>query len=161
MASLNRVFLIGNLTKAPTLRYTPGGAAVADLSLAINSTFVSKTGEKKEEVCYVDVVTWGRQAETASEYLTKGSPIFVEGRLQLDSWETAEGEKRSRLRVRAARIQFLGRPGGAGGAGGKGAPRRQAEEEVEAPPQEPEMQAGPPDEGPGAGEGAGDGDVPF
>ena len=109
MASLNRVFLIGNLTKAPTLRYTPGGAAVTDLSLAINSTFVNKAGERKDEVCYVDIVTWGRQAETAAEYLTKGSPIFVEGRLQLDSWETGEGEKRNKIRVRANRIQFLGR----------------------------------------------------
>ena len=135
MASLNRVFLIGNLTKAPTLRYTPGGAAVADLSLAINSIFVSKTGEKKEEVCYVDVVTWGRQAETASEYLTKGSPVFVEGRLQLDSWETAEGEKRSRLRVRAARIQFLGRGGGgAGGGKGGGAPELPDGSRVGRPP---------------------------
>ncbi len=161
MASLNRVFLIGNLTKAPTLRYTPGGAAVADLSLAINSIFVSKTGEKKEEVCYVDVVTWGRQAETASEYLTKGSPVFVEGRLQLDSWETAEGEKRSRLRVRAARIQFLGRGGGGAGGGKGGARRPSADVDTDAPPQEPEMQAGPLDDGPGVGDGAGDGDVPF
>lgn len=156
MANLNRVFLIGNLTKAPTLRYTPGGAAVADLSLAINSTFVSKTGEKKEEVCYVDVVTWGRQAETATEYLTKGSPIFVEGRLQLDTWETAEGEKRSRHRVRAARVQFLGRSGGKGG----GAPR-QGGDSVDEPAQEPEAPAGPPDEGPGINEGGRDGDVPF
>ena len=160
MASLNRVFLIGNLTKAPTLRYTPGGAAVADLGLAINSTFISKTGEKKEEVCFVDVVTWGRQAETASEYLTKGSPIFVEGRLQLDSWETAEGEKRSRLRVRAARIQFLGRGGGAAGGKGGAAPRQSAEAGGE-PAQEPETQGGPPDEGPVIDDGGRDGDVPF
>jgi single-strand DNA-binding protein len=113
MANLNRVFLIGNLTKPPTLRYTPGGSAVADLRLAINSTYVNKSGEKTTEVCYVDVVTWGRQAETAAEYLTKGSSIFIEGRLQLDQWETNTGEKRSRLRVRANRIQFLGRPKGA------------------------------------------------
>jgi len=160
MASLNRVFLIGNLTKDPTLRYTPGGAAVADLGLAINSTFVSKTGEKKEEVCFVDVVTWGRQAETASEYLTKGSPIFVEGRLQLDSWETAEGEKRSRLRVRAARIQFLGRASGAAGAkGGGGKPPRGGD--VDEPSQEPEQHGGAPDEGPVIDEGGRDGDVPF
>lgn len=153
MASLNRVFLIGNLTKDPTLRYTPGGAAVADLRLAVTSTFASKSGEKKEETCFIDVVTWGRQAETASEYLKKGSPIFVEGRLQFDTWETAEGEKRSRHRVRAAIVQFLGRGEGKGG-GGK--PPRGAE--VDEPSQEP--QGGPPDEGPSAGEG-GDGDVPF
>jgi single-strand DNA-binding protein len=154
MASLNRVFLIGNLTKDPTLRYTPGGAAVADLRLAVTSTFSSKSGEKKEEVCYVDVVTWGRQAETASEYLKKGSPIFVEGRLQFDTWETAEGEKRSRHRVRAAIVQFLSRGEGKGG----GKPPRG--EDVDGPTQEPERPDGPPDEVPGAG-GGGDGDVPF
>ncbi len=152
MASLNRVFLIGNLTKAPTLRYTPGGAAVADLSLAINSTFMNKAGERKDEVCYVDVVTWGRQAETASEYLTKGSPIFVEGRLQLDSWETGEGEKRNKIRVRASRIQFLGRAKA-------GAPRSEAEAiEESAAPAEPAEggieEASMPEEGK-------DGDVPF
>ena len=113
MATLNRVFLIGNLTKDPALRYTPGGSAVADLRLAINTTYVNKAGERTDEVCYVDVVAWARQAETAAEYLSKGSPIFVEGRLQLDAWETPAGEKRSKLRVRAQRIQFLGRPRGA------------------------------------------------
>ncbi len=147
MANLNRVFIIGNLTKAPELRYTPGGAAVADLRMAINSSFINKAGEKTNEVCYVDVVTWGRQAETASEYLSKGSPIFVEGRLQLDSWETANGEKRSKLRIRANRIQFLGRP--------KGASPGQGEEAAEGPAAE----AGPP-EGAETGSGSVD-DVPF
>jgi single-strand DNA-binding protein len=151
MATLNRVFIIGNLTKAPALRYTPGGAAVADLRMAINSTYVNKSGERTDEVCYVDVVVWGRQAETAAEYLTKGSPAFIEGRLQLDTWETGTGEKRSRLRVRANRIQFLGRP-------------REAK-----PTQEAAFHEGPVAEmtqedeaGPGAGapSGAAD-DVPF
>jgi len=158
MASLNRVFLIGNLTKDPTLRYTPGGAAVADLRLAISSTFLNKAGERKEEVCYIDIVTWGRQAETAAEYLTKGSPIFVEGRLQLDSWETGEGDKRSKIRVSASRIQFLGR--------GKGGAARQEVEAMGEPaaPPEPVVPAEPaeggiedasmPDEGK-------EGDVPF
>lgn len=152
MASLNRVFLIGNLTKAPALRYTPSGTAVTDLGLAINSSYVNKAGEKKDEVCYVDVVTWGRQAETAAEYLTKGSPIFVEGRLQLDSWETGEGDKRSKLRVRATRIQFLGR--------GKGAAPRPADVEAV---DEPPAQAEPAEEAEGGGEPAEgrDGDVPF
>ncbi|MCX6355594.1 MAG: single-stranded DNA-binding protein [Candidatus Aureabacteria bacterium] len=153
MASLNRVFLMGNLTKAPALRYTPGGAAVADLSLAINSTYVNKAGEKKDEVCYVDVVTWGRQAETAAEYLTKGSPIMVEGRLQLDSWETGEGDKRSKLRVRATRVQFLGR--------GKGGATRPPEAEAA---EEPSSVSGPPEEiaegGPEPEDGR-EGDVPF
>ena len=109
MADLNRVFLAGRLTRDPELRYTSGGQAVCDLSLATGRTFVTKTGDKKEEVVYVDVIVWGRQAETAGEYLTKGSPILIEGRLQFDSWETKEGDKRSKLKVLATRIQFLGR----------------------------------------------------
>ncbi len=111
MASYNRVLLIGNLTRNPEIRYTPSGAAVADLGLAVNETFKNKAGETVEQVCFVDVVVWGRQAETASEYLHKGSPVFVEGRLQLDQWENQQGEKRSKLRVRADRVQFLGSPG--------------------------------------------------
>ncbi|MBI1871069.1 MAG: single-stranded DNA-binding protein [Chlamydiae bacterium] len=110
MADLNKVFLVGRLTRDPEVRYTSGGQAVADLGLATGRTYLSKTGEKKEEVCFVDVVVWGRQAETSGQYLTKGSPILVEGRLQLDSWETKEGEKRNRLKVVALRVQFLGRP---------------------------------------------------
>lgn len=157
MASLNRVFLIGNLTKDPTLRYTPGGAAVADLRLAVTSTFASKTGEKKEETCYVDVVAWGRQAETAAEYLKKGSPIFVEGRLQLDTWETAEGEKRSRHRVRATIVQFLGR-GERGERGERGGGKPDRGGAIDEPD---EVQASPDDDVPAAGGSAGDGDVPF
>jgi single-strand DNA-binding protein len=118
MASLNRVFLIGNLTRDPEIRHTPKGTAVGDLSMAINMTYRTQEGTDKEEVCYVDVVVWGRQAETCKDYLTKGSPIFIEGRLQLDQWETQQGEKRSRLRVRAERVQFLGGRGGAGSGGG-------------------------------------------
>lgn len=153
MASLNRVLLMGNLTKAPVLRYTPGGAAVADLSLAINSSFMNKAGERKDEVCYVDVVTWGRQAETAAEYLTKGSPIFVEGRLQLDSWETGEGDKRSKLRVRASRVQFLGR-----GKGGAARPEPESTDE-----QGPVIDAGEggQDEAAAPDEGGRESDVPF
>lgn len=118
MANLNLVLLAGNLTKDPEVRYTPGGKAVADLSLAVNRTWMDRqTNEKKEEVCFVDVVTWGRQAETCGEYLSKGSPVLVEGRLQLDKWETQSGEKRSKLRVRARRIQFLGRKREDGGRG--------------------------------------------
>ncbi|MDR1144934.1 MAG: single-stranded DNA-binding protein [Verrucomicrobiales bacterium] len=115
MASLNRVFLIGNLTRDPEIRHTPKGTAVGDLSMAINITYRTQEGADKEEVCYVDVVVWGRQAETCKDYLTKGSPIFIEGRLQLDQWETQQGEKRSRLRVRAERVQFLGGRGSSGG----------------------------------------------
>jgi single-strand DNA-binding protein len=102
---------MGNLTRNPEIRYTPSGTAVADLGLAVNESFKNKAGETVERTCFVDVVVWGRQAETAAEYLHKGSPVFVEGRLQLDQWESQEGEKRSKLRVRADRVQFLGSPG--------------------------------------------------
>ena len=111
MASYNRVLLMGNLTRNPEIRYTPSGTAVADLGLAINESFKNKAGETVEQACFVDVVVWGRQAETSAEYLQKGSPVFVEGRLQLDQWENQQGEKRSKLRVRADRVQFLGSPG--------------------------------------------------
>jgi len=111
MASYNRVLLMGNLTRNPEIRYTPSGTAVADLGLAVNESFKNKAGETVEQTCFVDVVVWGRQAETSAEYLHKGSPVFVEGRLQLDKWENDKGEKRSKLRVRADRVQFLGTPG--------------------------------------------------
>jgi len=111
MASYNRVLLMGNLTRNPEIRYTPSGTAVADIGLAINESFKNKAGETVEQTCFVDVVVWGRQAETSAEYLHKGSPVFVEGRLQLDQWENQQGEKRSKLRVRADRVQFLGAPG--------------------------------------------------
>ncbi len=110
MANVNLVLLAGNLTRDPEVRYTPNGKAVADLGLAVNRKwFDRQTNERKEEVCFVDVVVWGKQAENCAEYLKKGAPIFIEGRLQLDRWETQAGEKRSKLRVNARRIQFLGR----------------------------------------------------
>ncbi|MDD5263119.1 MAG: single-stranded DNA-binding protein [Methylacidiphilales bacterium] len=127
MASLNKVFLIGNLTRDPEIRHTPKGTAVGDLAMAMNMVYRGLDGTEKEEVCYVDVVVWGRQAETCKEYLSKGSPIFVEGRLQLDQWETQQGEKRSRLRVRAERVQFLGRGGGGSGGSSGGSSRSSAE----------------------------------
>jgi single-strand DNA-binding protein len=120
MASLNKVLLMGNLTRDPEVRHTPKGTAVGDLAMAINMTYKAQDGTEKEEVCYVDVVVWGRQAETCRDYLTKGAPVFVEGRLQLDQWEGPEGEKKSRMRVRADRVQFLSRSGGGGGGGGRG-----------------------------------------
>lgn len=108
MSDLNKVLLIGNLTRDPEIRYTPKGTAVGDLAIAINSTYKTQDGQTKDEVCYVNIVAWGRQAETCKEFLKKGAPILIDGRLQLDQWETKEGEKKSRLRVRAERIQFLG-----------------------------------------------------
>lgn len=118
MASLNRVIIAGNLTRDPEVRYTPSGMAVADVSLAISDSYKNKSGELVEQVCYVDCVVWGRQAETTGEYLRKGSPALIEGKLQLDQWETNEGQKRSRLRVKADRVQFLGGPKKNEGGGG-------------------------------------------
>ena len=107
MASLNKVFLIGNLTADPELRYTPNQVPVTDLKIAVNRYF-GKESERKNEVTYVDVVVWSHLAENCTKYLEKGRPVMVEGRLQLDTWEDKQGEKRSRLRVVAENIQFLG-----------------------------------------------------
>ena len=112
MASLNYVILVGNLTRDPQVRTTPGGTAVADLGLAVNEKFKNKSGELQESTTYVDIVAWGRTAELCQQYLHKGSPVLIEGRLQLDQWESKEGEKRSKLRVRADRVQFLSSGGG-------------------------------------------------
>ena len=109
MASLNKVLLIGNLTKDPELRHTPSGAAVADLRLAVNRKFKSGTGESRDETCFLGVTVWARQAETCAEYLSKGSPILVEGRLKYDEWEK-DGQKHSRISVVGERVQFMGSP---------------------------------------------------
>jgi single-strand DNA-binding protein len=118
MAQLNKVLLIGNLTRDPEVRYTPKGSAVADLGLATNRSWRTESGEEKEEVCYVNVVVWGKQAEAAGKYLKKGRPVFIEGRLQFESWEK-NGEKRSTLKVQCERLQFLGSGGGKGGGDGE------------------------------------------
>ncbi len=114
VASYNRVILMGNLTRDIELRYTPGGTAVTDVTLAVNDRRRNQTGEWVEETTFVDVTLWGRTAEVASEYLSKGSPLFVEGRLKLDQWEQ-EGQKRSRLRVVCDRMQLVGGRQGADG----------------------------------------------
>ena len=122
MASLNKVLLIGNLTKDPELRYTPNGTAVANLRIAVNRKFKDRTGELKEDTCFVTVTAWDKQAEICNQYLQKGRPIFVEGILQSRSWDTPDGQKRSTIDVRAERIQFLGGTGGVkqgGELGGK------------------------------------------
>ena len=123
MASLNKVFLMGNLTRDPELRYTPAGLAVASFGIAINRAWTAKTGEKKEEVCYVDINIFGRSAEVVGEYFSKGKPIFIEGRLQFNQWETKDGQKRSTLRVVAENFQFIGgltkRPEGEAGTSPK------------------------------------------
>lgn len=119
MANVNKVMLLGNLTRDPEIRYTPKGTAVTDLGMAINRIRTGDNGERIEEVTYVDVTLWGRQAELAGQYLSKGRPVFIEGRLQLDQWDDKQsGQKRSRLRVVGENMQFL--PGGGGGSGGGG-----------------------------------------
>jgi single-strand DNA-binding protein len=123
-ASLNKVLLMGNLTRDPEVKYTPKGTAVGDLAIAINDSYKAQDGTIKETVTYVDIEVWGRQAETCKQYLTKGRPIFVEGQLRLDQWETPQGEKKSRMKVRADRVQFLGgSPGGSARTGGGGEQR--------------------------------------
>jgi single-strand DNA-binding protein len=122
MASFNRVILVGNLTRDPELRYIPSGMAVSEIGLAVNDR-VKKNDQWVDETTFVDVTLWGRTAEVANEYLSKGSPVLIEGRLKLDSWEK-DGQKRSKLRVVGEKMQMLGsRDGGSRGGGGGGAAR--------------------------------------
>ena len=107
MASFNKVLLMGNLTRDPELRYVPSGTAVATFTVAVNRVYTSQAGEKKEEVSFIRIVVWGRRAEVCGEYLSKGSPVFVEGRLQSRSWEGQDGQKRSTMEVIADNVQFL------------------------------------------------------
>ncbi len=110
-ANMNKVFLAGNLTRDPELRYVPSGTAVANFSVAINRPYKDASGERKEEVSFVRVVVWGKMAEVCGEYLTKGRPVLVEGRLKSSSWEGPDGQKRSALDVVATNVQFLGSRG--------------------------------------------------
>ncbi|MFH1777064.1 MAG: single-stranded DNA-binding protein [Candidatus Omnitrophota bacterium] len=109
MASLNKVFLIGNLTRDPELRYVPSGTAVTTFSIAVNRVFTQQNGERKEDVCFIRIVAWGKLAQSCGEYLNKGSSVFIEGRLQNRSWEAGDGTKRSTMEVIAQRVQFLDR----------------------------------------------------
>ena len=119
MASFNKVILLGNLTRDPEVRYTPKGTAVTELGMAVNRVYTAENGEKREETTFVDVTLWGRTAEIAGEYLRKGRPVFIEGRLQLDTWDDKQsGQKRSKLKVVGEGLQLLGAPRGAGGGGG-------------------------------------------
>lgn len=120
MGNVNKVFLMGNMTRDPELRYTPSGTPVCDFGMAINRNYTTQSGEKREETCFVDVTFWARRGEVISEYFGKGDQIFIEGRLQLDQWETPEG-RRSKLKVVGFDFQFCGRTsGGNGGGGGRG-----------------------------------------
>ena len=121
MPNLNKVMLIGNLTRDPEVKFTPKGTAIAEIGLAINRTWKNESGEKQEETTFVDVTLWGRQAEIAKEYLTKGRPVYIEGRLQLDSWDDKQtGQKRSKLKVTGEQMQLLGARDGSNGGGDGG-----------------------------------------
>jgi len=161
MSSFNKVILLGNLTRDPQVRYTPGGTAVAELGLAVNRTwFDQKTNSRREETTFVDVTLWGRQAEVAGEYLAKGRQVLIEGRLQLDTWEDKEsGQKRSKLKVVSENMKMVGGrgEGGSGGGGGRGeggrpeAPRSGGQRDMESAGGAPEeFHDAPPDD-----------DVPF
>jgi single-strand DNA-binding protein len=118
MASFNKVILMGNLTRDPELRVTPKGTAVCQIGLAVNQSYKDKDGNLKEETTFIDIDVFGRQAEVIAKYMSKGRPILVEGRLKLDSWESKEGEKRSKLKVVLENFQFVGGRGEGGGEGG-------------------------------------------
>ncbi len=125
MANLNKVMLIGNLTRDPELRYTPKGTAVTDIGLAVNRVWSNDQGQRQEETTFIDVTLWGRQAELAQQYLSKGRGAYIEGRLQMDTWEDKEtGKKRSKLKVIGENLQFL--PDGKGGSGGNPPPQPQS-----------------------------------
>jgi single-strand DNA-binding protein len=128
MASFNKVILLGNVTRDPEIRYTPKGTAVTELGVALNRVYTSDNGEKREEVTFVEVTLWGRTAEIAGEYLKKGRPVLIEGRLQLDTWDDKQsGQKRSKLKVVADTLQLIGgRPGGGAAPSGEGDEGRQS-----------------------------------
>lgn len=122
MASLNKVMLIGNLTRDPEVRFTPKGTAVCDMAIAVNRRYVNEaTGERQEEVTYLDIVLWGKQAELAGQYLAKGRSVYIEGRLQMDTWEDkTTGQKRSKIKIVCENMQFIDSKGAGGGGGGGG-----------------------------------------
>ena len=147
MASFNKIILMGNLTRDPELRYTPKGTAVAKLGLAVNRTWKTETGETKEDVLFIDIEAFSRQAETIGQYLKKGSPILVEGRLRMDTWDDKQtNQKRTKILVTAENVRFLGsgqpREGGtpaAARAKQPAAPPAAAPEAVEEPPPEDDV----------------------
>lgn len=176
MASYNKVMLMGNLTRDPEVRYTPKGSAVADLALAVNRTYTAESGEKREEVTYVDIVLWSKLAELAGQYLKKGRAVFIEGRLQMDTWEDKQtGQKRSRIKVVGENMQFVDsrrdgggdeEGGGGGGGGGYARPaqsrpaggggqQRGAQPARQQPPANEEFNEGP------ITEGMEEDDIPF
>lgn len=144
MATLNKVFLIGNLTRDPELRYIPSGSAVATFTIGVNRVYKTQTGEKKEQASFIRIVVWGRRAEVCGEYLVKGSPVFVEGRLQSRDWQAQDGQKRNTIEVIADNIQFLRMGPKQAGSGAEKAPLPDdietinLNDEVGLPPEKPE-----------------------
>jgi len=173
MANLNKVFLMGNLTRDPQLKYLPSQTAVAEFGLAMNRRWKGANGEDREEVCFVDCSAFGKTAEVINQYFQKGKPIFVEGRLKLDQWEDKQGGgKRSRLTVVVDNFQFIGGRDGGGGGGAEGdaqgQPPRAARPAPTRPPQTPRPSATdgssqtPPDQPPfGNEEQFKENDIPF
>ena len=162
MANFNKVMLMGNLTRDPEVRYTPKGTALATIGLAVNRNWTNEAGEKKEEVTFVDVEVWGRQAETIGQYLSKGRPIFVEGRLKLDQWDDKEsGQKRSKLKVVCENFQFIGAPKGGAEVSDQPPAQRSAPRPVNkpAPAAKPPAAAAEEEVAPPAGDG--DDNIPF
>jgi single-strand DNA-binding protein len=153
MANYTRVILMGNLTRDPQLSYTPNNTAVVEFGMAVNRRWRGQDGSDREETCFVDCSLFGRPAETFNQYMSKGRPVLIEGRLKLDQWETPEGQKRSKLRVVAERFQFVGGGGGGGGGGygGQGG-RGQASPSSEQPAPPRDAEAPPPPS---------DDDIPF
>ena len=158
MASHNRVILLGNLTRDPEIRYLPSGMAVCDVGLAVNDRRKNANGEWVEESTFVDVTVWGRTAEVMSEYLGKGSPVFIEGRLKLDSWEGQDGQKRSKLKVICEKMQMVGAKGQGGPSGGGPRPHTRPAQQDNA-----YSQPSPPDDAfdQAPAESSGGGDIPF
>lgn len=151
MANVNKVILIGNLTRDPQLSYTPSQTPVVELGIAVNRRWRSQDGSDSEETCFVDLQAYGRQAETLNKYVRKGNPLYVEGRLKLSQWEAQDGAKRSKLRVVIEGFQFLGR-GNGGGEGGGERGDYGSRQEASVPPAEEEKPAAMPSTGD---------DVPF
>ncbi len=159
MASFNKVILMGNLTRDPQLRYLPNNTPVCEFGLAVNRRWRDRDGNQREEVCYVDLSAFGRQAETINQYMSKGRPILIEGRLKFDSWTGQDGQRRSRLSVVVENFQFVG-PRGEGGSGGgygdAGGYRSAAPPAAGGPPAASEAPPMPDDAGPPS-----DSDIPF
>ncbi|MBN1490992.1 MAG: single-stranded DNA-binding protein [Phycisphaerae bacterium] len=158
MANFNKVILAGNLTRDPQLSYTPGNTPVVEFGLAINRKWRGQDGNQREEACFVDLRAYGRQAETLNQYMRKGQPLLVEGRLQYQQWTAQDGSKRSRHMVIVDGFQFLGGGAGSagGGGGGGGGARRFAGAAADQPP--PADDGPPPPEDPPEGDGSG---IPF